>query len=413
MTKVGQTLIKSEFSNHLIGCFDIGKNKQYAYAEAPNGKYLKVFSFDNNLAGFQDCYNRLEQFRKEENLSGILMGAESTGSYGEPLTAWLQSKGLKMVGVNSKHVHRLKEVIDNSPLKSDKKDPIVGTRIVQQGAYYNPLIAEGIAGELREQTKHRKDLKEKMTRATNQLESQIVRVFPEFIKVMKWIGSKTSLGLLADGPLPDDIIALGEKQLTEKIEKLSRKKLGNERAKELLKAAVESIGITEGTISISMYIKDLVEEYNFFATQLKKVDLAIQTLLPESDEARLLMSHPGIGFVTAAEIIGETGGLANYSNSGKLMKLAGLNLFEISSGVHKGKRRITKRGRSALRQTLYLAGLRMCKKGSPYRAQYEKHLKTMKKPQAVIAIAKKLFRVLFALVKKNELFDPAYIQSQK
>ncbi len=75
------------------------------------------------------------------------MGAESTGSYGEHLSAWLANKGIKMVGGNSKHVHRYKEIIDNSPLKSDKKDPVVGTRIVQQGAYYNPLPSKGLSGE--------------------------------------------------------------------------------------------------------------------------------------------------------------------------------------------------------------------------------------------------------------------------
>ncbi len=413
MTKVGQTLMKTKFPNHLIGCFDIGKSKQYAYAEAPNGKYLKVFNFNNDLAGFQDCYNRLESFRKEENLEGILMGAESTGSYGEPLSAWLQTKGIKMVGVNSKHVRRYKEVIDNSPLKSDKKDPVVGTRIVQQGAYYDPIPSKGLAGELREQTKHRKSLKIKINRVTNQLESQIVRVFPEFINVMKSITLQTSLNLLAESPLPADIIALGEKKLTKRIEKLSRKQLGKERAKELLKAAKDSIGITECSISISLIIKDLIDEYKFLDIKLKKIELEIKTLLVESSEAQIIMSHPNIGAITAAEIIGETGGLNNYSNPEKLMKLSGLNLFELSSGIHKGQRRITKRGRSDLRQTLYLAGLRMCRKGSPYRAQYERYIKTMKKPQAVVAIAKKLLRVLHALVKKNEVYNASFAVTKK
>ena len=323
MTKVGQTLIKSEFSNHVIGCFDIGKNKQYAYAEAPNGKYLKVFNFNNDLAGFQACYDKLENFRKEENLEGILMGSESTGSYGEPLGAWLTNMGVKMVGVNSKHVRRYKEVIDNSPLKSDKKDPVVGTRIVQQGAYYNPLPSKGLPGELREQTKHRRMLKIKINRVVNQLESQIIRVFPEFITVMKSIDLKTSMSLLTDCPLPEDIIAMGERKLTRKMEKISHKRLGKERAKELLKTANESIGITECSASISMIIRDLVDEYKFLNNQLERIEIAIKTLLIESSEAQILMSHPGIGFITAAEIIGETGGLNNYSNSGKLMKLAG------------------------------------------------------------------------------------------
>jgi len=413
MTKVRQTPLKSEYPNHLIGCFDIGKKRQFTYAEAPNGEYIEVFDFANNIDGFKDCYNKLEGFRKQQGLSGILMGIESTGSYGEPLTEWLSKQGVKMVGVNSKHVHRFKEIVGNSPLKSDKKDPIVGTRVIQAGSYYEPLPSKGVAGELRELTKHRRRIMLKEDRVLNQLESQLARVFPELLSVMKSLRLTTTIELLEHYPLPDDIINLGLEELTKKIREISRKRLGKERALELMEAAKSSIGITECTTSISMIIKDLVTEYKFFEEQHKRVELDIKTLLIESSEATILMTHPGIGYITAAEIIGETGGLNNFTNAGKVLKLAGLKLYEKSSGIHKGIRRITKRGRHDLRRTLYLAGVRMIKKTGVYRKQFEEHIKTMKKPQAIIAIAKKLLRSLFSMVKNNKVFDASYAEIKK
>jgi len=413
MPKVRQTPLKSEYPNHLIGCFDIGKTKQFGYAEAPNGKYIQVFDFANNLAGFKDCYNKLESFRRLEGLSGILMGSESTGSYGEPLTAWLSKQGVKMVGVNSKHVHRFKEIVGNSPLKSDKKDPIVGTRVIQAGSYYKPLPSTGLAGELRELTKHRKRISLKENRTLNQLESQVVRVFPELLSVMKSLRLTTPIELLEHYPLPEDIINLGLEDLTKKISKISRKRLGKDRALELMEAAKNSIGITSCTTSISMIINDLIAEYRFLKEQNKRVELDIQTLLIESPEATILMTHPGIGHITAAEIIGETGGLNNFTNAGKVLKLAGLKLYEKSSGIHNGVRRITKRGRHDLRRTLYLAGVRMIKKNGVYRKQFEEHIKTMNKPKAIVAIAKKLLRSLFSMVKNNEVFDASYAEIRK
>ena len=405
MTKVYKNEVKNKYSNYGIGSFDVGKTKQYCYVEAPNGNHLEVFSFENNLEGFTQCYERLESFKKQENLGGLLMGSESTGSYGDPLVAWLQNKGVKMVGINPKHVNRMKEVLDNSPLKSDKKDPRVGAMLVKAGSFYEILHPKGIAGELREGCKHRRQLLIKENRILNQLESQVVRVFPEYIKVMKGLKSLTSLHILNNYPLPEDIVELGRTKLRNIMRKTSRYQLGEERARTLIKAAEQSVGIKDCTTHISLGIKNLVSEVYLIKQQIKQTELMIEGLLAESLEAEFILSIPGVGVITAAEVIGETGGLDNYSNAHKVIKMAGLNLYEKSSGIHKGKKKITKRGRSALRRIVYLAALRLVGKKGIYKEQYDRYCKTMKKPQAVVVIAKKLLRVMFALVKNREVFD--------
>lgn len=408
MVKVEIKENKNKYNNYAIGCLDIGKEKTYCYVENSSnlgGGYLKVFSFSTDLEGFMECYQNVETFRQSQDLEGILLGVESTGTYGDPITNWLQEKGIHMVGINPKHVHRMKEVLDNSPLKSDKKDPKVGTMLVRNNRFFQLIQPEGIAADLLTITRHRKQLKVSENRFLNQLESHVVRVFPEFISVMKSLDRTTSLHLLKHYALPEDIVNLGKSKLLKIIKEQSRFQLGAERSKELMKAAKESIGIKQGTLSIKLAVEDLISQINLIKLQILKAEKRLKMLLNQHEEAKYLLSVPGIGVISASEIIGETGGLNNFKNPDQLLRLAGLNLYELSSGNFKGQTRITKRGKANLRHTLYLMALRTIKKKGIYRDAYLRYLKTKKKPQAVIVVAKRILRTLFSLVKNQNEFD--------
>jgi hypothetical protein len=63
----------------------------------------------------------------------VLVGYESTGPYAESLVHYLANKQVKIVQVNPLHTKKMKEVNDNSPLKTDDKDPRVIADIVRLG----------------------------------------------------------------------------------------------------------------------------------------------------------------------------------------------------------------------------------------------------------------------------------------
>ncbi len=75
-----------------------------------------------------------------------------------------------------------------------------------------------------------------------------------------------------------------------------------------------------------------------------------------------MLSIPGVGVTTVAGFLSETGDLNNYSHPNQIRKLAGLNLKENSSGKHKGKTTISKRGRHKLRAILFKAVMPMVSK---------------------------------------------------
>jgi transposase len=79
----------------------------------------------------------------------VWVGLEPTGAYSICLQEWRAGWGWQVVQVNPYHVHRIKEVPDNSPGKSDRKDPGVIADLVWQGCYQQGLRLEGVYAQLR------------------------------------------------------------------------------------------------------------------------------------------------------------------------------------------------------------------------------------------------------------------------
>ena len=91
--------------------------------------------------------------------------------------------------------------------------------------------------------------------------------------------------------------------------------------------------------------------------------------------------------------------------SSEVEKLAGLDLFEVSSGKHKGSRHISKRGRPLLRKLLFFAALNKVRKGGVMHAFYQRYLERgIQKIKALVAIARRLLRILFALVRDHSFY---------
>ena len=121
--------------------------------------------------------------------------------------------------------------------------------------------------------------------------------------------------------------------------------------------------------------------------------------------SKYLLSIKGIGEVTVSGIIGELGDFGLYSHPKEALKIAGLNLYEISSGKHNGVRRISKHGRSLLRKLLYYASLNTIREDGIMHEYYKRLTNNgMVKTKALIAVSRKLLRLMFALVRDKSYY---------
>ena len=401
-------------SETLLVTVDVGKQKNYAYARCMDGSELPVFSFFNTGKGFEYFYNKIEKFKNEKGLRKILFGLESTGVYGEGLIHYMDKRGVEIVQVNPMHTKRVKEIRGNSQNKTDKKDPKVIADIIALNNYLTVIIPKGVAAELRHLAHIREQKIADINKVYNRMEALTFLIFPEFSQIMKGLRTKTASYLLRHYASPKAIRELGLDELTKVMERVSKKRLGRERAQELYNAALTSGGITEGLESNIEGLAMFLEEIELHKKQLSKIEKKMERNLEQVPYSKFILSIKGIGKISAAVIIGEVGDLRKYKTKRELLKLAGLNLYEISSGNHKGEKHISKRGRSLLRKILFYAAINVSKKGGILHDVYQSHLeKGMKKVQALTAISRKLLGIIYALVRDGVNYIEGYGEISK
>lgn len=122
---------------------------------------------------------------------------------------------------------------------------------------------------------------------------------------------------------------------------------------------------------------------------------------------------PGVAVVTLAGFLAEVGDLSGYEHGQQIIRLAGLNLKENSSGKKKGKSSITKRGRARLRALLFRAVMPMVAKNAEFKALHQYFTKRtqnpLKKKQSLVALCGKLIRVLHTLGTKQIPYDAKHV----
>jgi transposase len=129
-----------------------------------------------------------------------------------------------------------------------------------------------------------------------------------------------------------------------------------------------------------------------------------------NEQYRLITSVIGIGNVTALTWLGEIGYGDNFKHASQLESFAGLTPKQNQSGTSVlGRARLSKVGSHFLRKALYLPAMSAIQHNPQIRA-FAQRLKERGKPGKVIigAVMRKLVRIIFAVVKSGQPFDPEY-----
>lgn len=389
----------------LVVGIDLAKHSHVAVAEGPDGRFTRPFIFKNSQAGFLGLESWLQEHARRLGTETIVVGVESTGHYGKPLEEWLAERGYSLHLVSALNTKRAKDMLDNSPLKSDAKDAAVIADLLRQGISKPFVKHEEVYVELRVLSELRARLMRERTANLNRLHRLLDVLFPELPGLFSALDGKAIQALLAIAPTPIRILALGVDAVEQLLSLHSRKKLGRKRAEEVVQAAGQSIGCKIAKEAREYELTWLLPKLADLARQLLEVEHKMADRLTLIPYATQLLEVPYLGTVTVATLLGELGNLRQYHSAGQVLKMAGLALFERSSGKQNGQRHITKRGSGLARQALYLAASRMLAENRPLHGLM---LRSKGKPFPKVAVAgmRRLLRVLFAMARDGKPFAP-------
>jgi transposase len=324
MKKIEPKKLKFVNDKTLLVTIDMGKTIPVGFCRCPDRSEVKPFEFHNNRAGFTKLWDCIIKTRLAKGLRDIVIGFESTGAYAEPLIHFFKDKPVRLVQVNPLHTKRLKELQGNSPNKTDQKDPKVIADIIELGHALTVIIPEGAAADLRRLTQARERTMKRRTALFNQLQDLVFISFPEFLQVMKDVKTKSARHLLQHYPTPSDIVDQGAEPLASILKCISRGKLGIQRAKSLHEAALQSVGVTEGRISVTLEIQDILVAVASCDRLINQLEDEMTRQLKEISYSPLILSMKGLGLVTVAGLIGEVGDFSKFHTQKELLKLAGL-----------------------------------------------------------------------------------------
>ena len=386
----------------LIVAIDVGMEMNHGYCTTPDGRDIKPFKFDNTREGLDKLWDMVMASKSRFQCEEIIVGYESTGPYGEPMVHYLMKKPVMVVQVNPMHTKRVKEISDNSPLKTDDKDPRVIADIIKLGRALSIVIPEGDAAYLRRLTNSRERHVRERTALVNQLQQLVFLLFPEFRKVFKNIKCMTPLYILKTYPTPEAISVLDKDDLGEEMRKQSMGKFNERHADILINLAKNTIGIREGVSGLSMDIRHILVQLEVLKDLIAEIENEMEITLERISYSSKLLAIKGLGVISVAGIIGEVGDFKKFQTRAEIMKLAGLDLYEISSGKMKGQRRISKRGRSLLRKILYYVAIQTIRKNGIMHNYYTKLTNGgMKRMKALVAVSRKLLGIIYAIVRDD------------
>lgn len=399
--------IKSETA--VVG-IDIGSEGHYARIFDWRGMELgKVFDFSNTAEGFQAFKGWVKNISNRSKKTEVMVGIEPTGHYWFNFGTFVNENDMRLVMVNPFHVKRTKEMDDNNQTKNDRKDPKVIAKLMIEGRYSYPYIPKNVYAEIRNAVVERERIVAELSACENRVIRWFDIHFPEYRDVYGSFDAESSLLLLKQAALPEDILEMGAEKINQIWRDAKLRAVGMKRAKILCNAAFGSVGCKEGLKTARIEIRHLLNDFENKKAQKQEIEDLINELVilvPYSDK---MLAVKGIGIVTVSGFIAEVGDISRFSSPKQIQKLAGLAMQENSSGKHKGETTISKRGRARLRKILFNVAMSLVAKNNEFKQIHQYYInrgyKPLKRKESIVAISCKVIRLFYVILIKGVDYD--------
>jgi len=175
----------------------------------------------------------------------------------------------------------------------------------------------------------------------------------------------------------------------------------------------ESIGFVESSIVKELdrnsrrALTGIKKDLNAIEKQLDILILQDQTLKTQVEQ---ITSVPGVGPITAMNMVVSTGEFTRITEAKKFACYAGVAPFEHSSGTSiRGRARVSRLANMTMKRLLHLAAMSAIQCSPDLKAFYRRKVEAGKNKMSVInAVRNKLISRVFACVTQNRLYEKNY-----
>jgi transposase len=145
--------------------------------------------------------------------------------------------------------------------------------------------------------------------------------------------------------------------------------------------------------------QDLLQLLGYLDAQIAPLDQAAQRAAQQEPGARLLLTQPGVGPITALAFVVTIGDVARFARGKQVASYVGLIPREHSSGGRQRLGSISKQGNSFLRMLLVEAAQSVVRLDKGFRSAYQHRCHSKAKGVAKVAAARKLAVRLYWMLR--------------
>ena len=401
---------------------DVSSRNNYYYVMNFYGDKLLSFSAPNNHPGTESAGNRLAECLLKNNLTHIVVAMESTGFYGwHVANAMSAHERLRLYEplvycLNPTLIKNYKKTFTDIG-KTDPLDAMAIADYARVGKIQSKPWRGADFMPLQRLTRQRFHIVENLTREKNYLLSNIFIKFSEFAvaedKPFSNSFGATATAVLTEFLSTEEIAGSSIDDLVTFVMDRGKNRFPNPdaTAKLLQRAARDSYRLDKALSDpLNVAIAMSLDQIKFLEKQIKEIDKVIARTIQGlySNSYKILSSIKGIGNVFASGIIAEVGDIVKFDNQAALAKFAGLVWGCCDSGNFSSEDNfMTKQGNKYLRYYLIEATALMVRYHPEYKAFYERKYNEAAKhkhKRALALTARKFVRLVFALLRKNQLF---------
>lgn len=306
-------------SDTLIVGVDVGSQTHFCRAFELS---RRVFKFSNTRMEFLTFPRWTEELMKKTEMKKVIVGCEPTGCYWLTFQKFLHEHDILLVTVNPFTVNRSKELDDNSPEKSDLKDPKTIALLVKDGRFSTSYLPSGVYAEIREASVCRDQIMKQHVRLSNQIQGWLQKFFPEYFECYSGWDSTSGLLLLKEASLPQDILKIGAGGINQIWREAKVRAAGLKRAQTLIEAAQNSVGLEAGE-DARLEIWILVNDYLLKEEQLRRLEEYLEEKVKEVPNVEKLLAIKGVGMSTVIGFVAEVGDIGRFTDPKQIQKLAG------------------------------------------------------------------------------------------
>jgi transposase len=332
----------------------------------------------------------------------VKVAMESSGTYGDAFRQALSDARIEVYRVSAKAVKDYSETFDGVPSQHDGKDAaIIGTLCL---AGHGKLWPWNVGEEKQQAIRYfirRLDTAQRVKQIfCGKLESMLARHWPEVFRLLNQSGPTLTRALVQWGE-PRALAA------DEKAPGLLKSFGGHYLSDEKIARVIESARSTLGVRMNVWSIREMRDIAGAIIKQRRRIQRCRRELKKRTKEHRCIVAQaPAVGLITACVLWMCLGDACNYPSAAAYRKAMGLNLKERSSGAHKGKLSLSKRGQRLTRKWLYFSALRWMREPSVKRwVQSKKQRDGGRGDKAAVAVMRRLALAAWH-VGQGEVFDP-------